>query len=86
MSGELAPQTEAFIHVALAEGRFASREQLLDAAVAALRNEKIPMVPEEHMAAVEEGIREANEGKLVPADVEDAVRRMYARNAARKGA
>ncbi|MGC3966222.1 MAG: hypothetical protein QM775_02260 [Pirellulales bacterium] len=86
MAGELAPQTEAFIHDAIAAGRFASREQLLDAAVAALREEKIPLVPEEHMAAVEEGIREANEGKVVTSDVEDAVRRMYARNAARRGA
>ena len=87
MSEQLAPQYEAFNQEALAAGRYPSREKLVEAALDSLRErESVPLVPEEHMALVEEGIREADAGLLVEADVEEAVRRMYARIAARKGA
>lgn len=87
MSGELAPQYEAFIQDALAAGTFPSREKLLEAAVESLREQQsIQMIPEEHMAAVEEAVRDSESGRLVPGDVEDAVQRMYARQASRRGA
>lgn len=87
MSGELAPQTEAFIQDALTAGTFPSREKLLEAAVESLREQqKIPLIPAQHLAALEEGLEDESAGRVVPGDVEDAVQRMYARQASRKGA
>lgn len=87
MNENLSPFSEAFIQESLAAGRFSSREKLLDAAIEALReSDKVPMVPDEHMAAVEEGIRDADAGRFVSSNVEEAIQSMYARNAARKGA
>lgn len=47
---------------------FPSKEAALEAAVEALREKTapIPMVPEEHMEAVELAIESANAGRLTP--------------------
>jgi hypothetical protein len=57
MSSELSPQNEQFIARAIAEGLYPTVEAALDAAVDALR-EKVPIVPEEHIRAVEEALEE----------------------------
>ena len=84
MAGELAPQYEAFIQDALAAGAFPSREKLLEAAVESLREQQnIPMVPEEHMAAVEEGLEDEAAGRVTEFTDADWERyRQIARDAA----
>lgn len=84
MSGELAPQYEAFIQEALAAGTFASREKLLEAAVESLRERRnIPMVPEEHEAALEEAFEDEAAGRVTEFTEADWERyRQMARDAA----
>jgi hypothetical protein len=58
MPHELSPQTEQYLASIVAGGLFPSKEAALEAAVESLRNstDAVPMVPAEHMAAVEEGL------------------------------
>jgi hypothetical protein len=58
MAYELSPQTEQYLASIVAGGLFPSKEAALEAAVESLRNSTnlVPMVPAEHMAAVEEGL------------------------------
>ena len=75
MSHELSAQTEQYLASIVAGGLFPSKEAALEAAVEALRNRTaIPMIPEEHMEAVEQGIASAIAGRAGPmtkADWED---------------
>jgi hypothetical protein len=86
MSHELSAQTEQYLASIVAGGIFPSKEAALEAAVEALRNNTaIPMIPEEHMEAVERGIASALAGQAGPmmkADWEEL--RNYARQAASK--
>ncbi len=71
MSNGLSPQSEQYLAQVVASGMFPSKEAAIDAAVVALRekneNEVVPMIPEEHMALVEEALAslEAGEGRLI---------------------
>jgi Arc/MetJ-type ribon-helix-helix transcriptional regulator len=75
MALELSPQSEQFLAQIVAGGEFSSKEDALEAAVVALREKlaPLPMIPEEHMDAVEQAIVSANQGRcrpLTPADWE----------------
>jgi hypothetical protein len=71
MSNGLSPQSEQYLAHVVASGMFPSKEAALEAAVVALRekneSEEVPMIPEEHMALVEEAIAslEAGEGRPI---------------------
>jgi len=58
MSTSLSAESEAFVAKMIADGWFADRDQVLERCVAAFRAQlgDIPMVPPEHMEAVEEGL------------------------------
>src|SRR5580700_7084520 len=66
MSYELSPQTEQYLSSIVAGGLFPTKEAALEAAVRALRNETatIPMIPAEHVEAVEQGIASAKAGRV----------------------
>lgn len=72
MSSGLSPQNEQFIADAIAQGLFPSKEAAIDAAVDAMRQQKtdVPMVPDEHMAGVEEALAEMEAG--IEEDMTDA--------------
>jgi len=75
MSFGLSPQNEQFLTDAVAGGLFPSKEAALDAAVESLRERQsdVPMVPEEHMAGVEEALAELDAGlgvEMTPAEWE----------------
>ena len=65
MSSELSPQAEQYLASVVADGRFASKQDALEAAVEALRaiTQPVPMVPAEHMALVEQGMESARAGR-----------------------
>jgi hypothetical protein len=87
MGHELSAQTEQYLASIVAGGLFPSKAAALEAAVEALRNSTaIPMIPEEHMEAVEQGIASALAGRAGPmreADWEEL--RDHARQAASNG-
>jgi len=60
MSSGFSPHNEQFLTHMVADGFFSSREAALDAAIDALREKQgdIPLIPEEHMALVEEGLED----------------------------
>lgn len=68
MEIHFSPQTEQFLAHAVSSGMFPSKEAAIDAAVEALREktEPIPMVPDEHMASVEEALESYNAGEFSP--------------------
>jgi len=85
MSYELSPQAEQYLESVVAGGLFPTKEAAIEAAVEALRRniEAIPMVPQEHMEMVEQGIASARAGRgreLTDADWENL--RQHARLAA----
>jgi hypothetical protein len=71
MSTGLSPQIEQKIAAAVASGLFPSREALIEAGVAQLLDEHIPLVPAEHMARVEEAIESSHAGLSRPMTDED---------------
>lgn len=64
MAHDLSPQSESYLHQMVTGGFYPSTEAALEAAVEALRekNDAVPMVPEEHMAAVEDALAELETG------------------------
>jgi hypothetical protein len=75
MSNGLSPQSEQYLAQVVASGMFPSKEAALDAAVVALRekneNEEVPLIPEEHMALVEEALASLEAGEGRPITEED---------------
>lgn len=69
----LSPQNAQFLEAIVAGGLYPSVDAAIDAAVAALREktEQIPFVDDEHMAAVNEGLAEADAGLAKPMTDED---------------
>ncbi len=91
MDQQLSPQNEEFLERIVAGGIFPSKAAALDAAATALRekSDAIPLVPEEHMEAVEHGLAQADAGLCEPMTAEDwASLRQYAHDCAarRQGA
>lgn len=85
MSSSFSPQNEQFLNHVVSDGLFPSRAAALDAAVDALREkqDEIPLVPDEHMALVEEGLEEAEAGLSQPMTADDwAKLRQLARDVA----
>lgn len=80
MASELSPQSESYLARVLAGGLYPSKEAAIDAAVAALRekNSDIPLIPDEHDAAVEQAIASSEAGLSRPMTSEDwaALRRI----------
>ncbi|HWC88600.1 MAG TPA: hypothetical protein VG433_03070 [Pirellulales bacterium] len=73
MELNLSQQSEQYLQQLVAGGLYPSTAAALEAAVAALRErgEQDPLVPEEHMAAVEQGLASAAAGlarPFIPAD------------------
>jgi hypothetical protein len=68
MSNGLSPQSEQYLAHVVASGMFPSKEAALEAAVVALRekNEEVSMIPEEHMALVEEALASVEAGDVRP--------------------
>lgn len=64
MANELSPQSESYLSHVVAGGLYPSKEAAIEAAVAALRekNADIPLIPEEHDAAVEQAIASSEAG------------------------
>lgn len=64
MSFDLSPDNSQYLAKVVADGLFPSVDAALDAAVDALRrqNEQVPMVPDEHMDAVEEALADLEAG------------------------
>lgn len=62
MSSQLSPHVEDLIAHAVANGMFPTREAVLEAGVERLFKEVIPPVPDEHLAAVELGLAEIEQG------------------------
>lgn len=93
MERHLSPQTEQFLANAVASGMFPSKEAAIEAAVESLREkvETIPMVPDEHMASVEEAIASFNAGDFSPmtatdwAELRQRVHDVAARSSSRGG-
>ena len=73
MANGLSPQSEQYLAHIVATGMFPSKEAALDAAVVALRekNDEIPLIPEEHMALVEEALASSEAGESRPMTKED---------------
>jgi hypothetical protein len=69
----LSSQSEQYLAQVVASGMFPSKEAALDAAVVALRekHEEVPMIPEEHMALVEEALASLEAGEGRPITEED---------------
>jgi hypothetical protein len=72
MASGFSPQNEQFLHDVVAGGLYPSKEAALNAAVDALRtgrsdadDDNLPMVPEEHMAGVEEGLADLEAGRCI---------------------
>lgn len=90
MDGQLSPQAEEFLAHIVADGLFASKQAAMEAAVKALREktESIPLIPDEHMEAVERGVESANAGRTKPITPEfwDQLRKIAQEAAARSGA
>jgi len=76
MALPLSPDTEAFIAKVIADGFFETREAVLERCVASLRAElgDIPLVPAEHMDAVEAGLDDLEKGNIVEFTAEDRER------------
>lgn len=73
MNYELSPQTEQYLTSIVAGGLYPSKQAALEAAIAALREKDrpLPMVPDDHLDAVEKAIATADAGEvreLTPAD------------------
>jgi Arc/MetJ-type ribon-helix-helix transcriptional regulator len=64
MTFRLSPQNEQFLEQTVASSLFSSKEAVINLAVDAMRKE-IPLVPEEHMELVEEGLRDLEENGAV---------------------
>ena len=75
MSNGLSPQSEQYLAQVVASGMFPSKEAAIDAAVVALReknqNEEVPLIPEEHMALVEEALDAVEAGDVRPITQDD---------------
>jgi hypothetical protein len=73
MANGLSSQSEQYLAQVVASGLFPSKEAALEAAVVALRekNEEVPLIPEEHMALVEEALASAEAGESRPMTEED---------------
>ena len=76
MTPPLSTDAEAFIAKLIADGRFATREAVLETAVRSLRTstDDIPQIPGEHIDAVEEALAESRAGQSVEFSVEDRER------------
>jgi hypothetical protein len=70
MCNGLSPQSEQYLAQVVASGMFPSKEAAIDAALVALReknqNEEVPLIPEEHMALVEEALDAVEAGDVRP--------------------
>ncbi len=90
MDGQLSPQAEEFLAHVVADGLFATKQAAMEAAVDALRKrtELIPLIPDEHMEAVERGIESANARRTSPFTPEfwDRLQQIARDAAAPKGA
>jgi len=86
MTFDLSPQNSQYLSKAVADGVYPSLQAALDAAVDALRkqSERLPMVPDEHMDAVEEALADLEAGIEEDWDVEEEKRRFRQRIAARQ--
>src|SRR5487761_1444079 len=73
---DLSPQTEQYLASMVAGGLYPSKEAAIEAAVAALRekSEAIPVVREDHLEFVEQGIASADAGRLRPFAADDWLR------------
>ena len=73
MANGLSSQSEQYLAQVVASGLFPSKEAALEAAVVALRekNEEVPLIPEEHMALVEEALASAEAGDVQPITQDD---------------
>lgn len=81
MSDALSPQTEQFIAEALAAGRFASRSELIEAAVFQLREElqfltelQTPEEVEESLRRCDRAIADLEAGRGIPWNAEEMKR------------
>ncbi len=76
MPESLHPYSEQYLQDLVDRGVFPTRAAALEAAVESLRVERqeIPLVPPEHMAAVEEGIRDAEAGQVEDWNLEEELR------------
>jgi hypothetical protein len=68
MANGLSSQSEQYLAHVVATWLFPSKEAALEAAVVALRekNEEVPLIPEEHMALVEEALASSEAGESRP--------------------
>lgn len=66
MAYELSPQSEQYLASIVADGLYPSKQAALEAAVATLREKDrpLPMVPDNHLDAVEKAIASADAGNL----------------------
>lgn len=86
MSFDLSPQNSQYLAKVVADGLFPSVDAAIDAAVDALRrqNERLPMVPDEHMDAVEEALADLEAGIEEDWNVDEEKRRYRERLANRQ--
>ncbi len=70
MSADLSPQNEQFIQEVVASGSYPSRAAALNAAVDLLKHRQMELVEQ-----VNAGIAEAENGEVVPLDIEDIKQR-----------
>jgi hypothetical protein len=70
---DLSPQAEQYLSKLVEGGFYPSTEAAIDAAVDALREKhaEIPLVPDEHMDAVEHAIVAGNSGQSTPMTQDD---------------
>ena len=61
----LKPETEQFINAQVKAGRFASREDLIEAALAAFQDAIAEELDDETVAAINEGLAQADRGEGV---------------------
>jgi len=73
MAHELSPQSEQYLAQIVAGGVYPSTDAALEAAIAALREktESLPLVPEEHMEAVEQAAGSSRDGRSRPLTAAD---------------
>jgi Arc/MetJ-type ribon-helix-helix transcriptional regulator len=72
MANDISPANELFIHEAIVAGRFASRNEVIDAALSLFRSE------EETLAAIREGLDSIDRGEgLELAEVDAMLRKEH---------
>lgn len=80
----LSPHIEQMIQLAIASGRYPSRDAVLEAGVESLMHDDSAEVPPEHVELLERSLDQLDAGLGVEWNVEEEIRLFHERRAARQ--